>query len=168
MKLVEWRPARASWWDSLTEGWQHLRESASSALTRFGPERHDSLPSSDQVDSAFYMPSLGWSMLGADVFEDDRQLIVRLEVPGMEKADLDVTVQDGVLIVSGEKRFERTGTEGHYRVLQCAYGHFHRSVPLPVSVRGNAARATYKNGVLRVELPKADHAAPRRLNVQVA
>jgi len=93
-------------------------------------------------------------MLGGDVFEDDDRLVVRLEVPGLEKEDLNIEIQDDALVVSGEKRFEHQATEGRWRVVQCAYGNFRRVVPLPVAVKADEARARYKNGVLRVELPK--------------
>jgi len=69
--------------------------------------------------------------------------------------------------VRGEKRFERELTEGRWRVLQCAYGSFHRTVPLPAAVRGDAARASYRNGVLKVELPKLVPAQPRTVAVKV-
>jgi HSP20 family protein len=59
-------------------------------------------------------------MLGGDVFEDDKGLVVRLEVPGMEKSDFDIEVTDQKLVVRGEKRFERETTDGRYRFLQCA------------------------------------------------
>jgi HSP20 family protein len=93
--------------------------------------------------------------------------VVRLEVPGMDKNDLDIGVQDGALVVHGEKRFEQENTEGRYRVLQCAYGSFRRVVPLPVAVLADRAQATYRNGVLRVELPKAEHEMPRKTAIRV-
>jgi HSP20 family protein len=106
-------------------------------------------------------------MLGGDVFEDDQKLVVRLEVPGLEKSDLDVEISADALIVSGEKRFEEEKTEGRWRVMQCAYGSFRRVVPLPAAVKADAARATYKNGVLRVELPKAEPGQPKAVRIEV-
>jgi HSP20 family protein len=157
----------STFWDSLAEGWQHLRQSASTALTGFKPGEQTNLPSRNEVDDAFYLPSVGWSMLGGDLFEDDKRLIVRLEVPGMDKNDLDIEVQGDALIVRGEKRFEREETEGRYRFLQCAYGSFRRVVPLPVDVLADKAKAAYKNGVLRIELPKAQSESTRKFTVAV-
>ena len=85
----------------------------------------------------------------------------------MEKQDIAIEVRDGVLAISGEKRFERENTEGRWRIMQCAYGSFRRSVPLSVEVLADKASASYRNGVLRVELPKAEPAPPRSVNVPV-
>jgi HSP20 family protein len=102
------------------------------------------------------------------VFEDDKRLVVRLEAPGMAKSDFDIQVQDGALVVRGEKRFERESTEGRWRVLQCAYGSFLRTVPLPTPVKGDQARASYRNGVLRVELPKLEPGPPQVTKISVS
>jgi HSP20 family protein len=68
----------------------------------------------------------------------------------------------------GEKRFERESSEGRYRVLQCAYGSFRRIVPLPTPVLTDQAKANYRNGVLRIELPKPATDRPRKLTVKVS
>lgn len=167
MKFEGIKEGLSSFWDSVAEGWQHLRQSASGALTGFKPSAQTNLPAKADIDDTFYMPSMGWSMLGGDLFEDDERVVVRLEVPGMDKNDLDIEVESDTLIVRGEKRFEREKSEGRYRVLQCAYGSFRRVVPLPVPVVADKGKASYKDGVLRVELPKAEHAKPRRLTVKV-
>lgn len=167
MKVDDIRQGLGSVWDSVAEGWQRVRNSAFGAMTRFRPGGEDKLPRKSEVDDAFYMPSFGWAMLGGDVFEDEKRVVVRIEVPGLDKQDLDVEVHDDVLTVSGEKRFENEESTGRYRMLQCAYGSFRRTVPLPAAVLGDQARAAYKNGVLRVELPKAQRSKPRRLEVTV-
>ncbi len=167
MKLDEIKQGFSSFLDSVAEGWQHLRQSASSALTGFKPGEHTNLPLRNDIDDAFYMPSIGWSMLGGDLFEDDRRVVVRLEIPGMDKNELDVKVQDDTLVVRGEKRFERENTEGRYRTLQCAYGNFRRVVPLPAAVHADQAKASYRDGVLRVELPKVQADKPRQSTVRV-
>lgn len=166
MKLDLTGSDRTPSWNALSEGWQHLRQSASGALTWFKPEQQEGPARRHSADSAFYVPPLRWSMLGADVFEDDDQVIVRVEVPGMDKDHLSVEVQDGALIVAGSKRMERT-TRRHYHMLQCAYGDFRRTISLPVAVRSDQASATYKHGVLIVELPKAQQSAARVTNVRV-
>ncbi|RJF98027.1 Hsp20/alpha crystallin family protein [Noviherbaspirillum saxi] len=167
MKLDELKQGLSSFWDSMAEGWQHMRQSASTALTRFKPGEATSLPVKSDVDDAFFIPSGTWSMLGGDMFEDERRVVVRLEIPGLDKNDFVIDVQDGTLVVSGEKRFERESTEGRYRVLQCAYGSFRRAFPLSVAVLPEQAQASYKNGVLRVELPKASMEAPRKTSIKV-
>jgi HSP20 family protein len=161
------RQGFASLWDSVAEGWQRMRESAAGALTRFRPGEHANVPAKGEVDDDFYLPSDGWSMLGGDVFEDERRLVVRLEVPGMDKNGFDIEVQDDALVVCGEKHFERETTEGRYRMLQCAYGSFRRVVPLPAPVLADHSRATYRDGVLKIELAKAQPGRPKAHSIRI-
>jgi HSP20 family protein len=167
MKMDDIKHGFGSLWDTVTEGWSRLRDSAGSALTRFKPGDTSNLPARGDIDDAGYLPSQSWAMLGGDVFEDDKRLVVRLEVPGMDKKDFQIDVVGDSLIVRGEKRFERESTEGRWRVMQCAYGSFHRTVPLPVGVNGESARAVYKDGVLKVELPKSEPGRPRAITVKL-
>lgn len=155
MKLESLKENFGSLWDNLSEGWRHLRASAAGALTSFKPGEKTDLPAAAEVDDELYQSGPGWAMLGGNVFEDEDRVVVRLEVPGMSKEDIDIEVRDDAVVISGEKRFERESSQGRWRVMQCAYGSFRRVVPLPAEVKTNAARASYKNGVLRLELPKA-------------
>ncbi len=150
-------------WESVSEGWRRLRGSAAGALTRFKPGDRSSLP--EYVDD--YLPSPGWALLAGDVFEDNRNIVVRLEAPGMEKEDLEIEVREDVLVVRGEKRLARESSEGRYRVMQCAYGTFYRTIPLPGPVVANKAKATYRNGVLKVTLPKTRSTRPRIIDIRV-
>lgn len=168
MAFEEFKQGFSSLWDSVAEGWQQIRRSASNALTGFTPSAQTNLPEHSDVDDNFFVPSLRWSMLGGDVFEDDKRVVVRLEIPGVDKNDLDIEVQNDTLVVRGEKRFEREDSQGRYRVMQCAYGSFRRAVPLPTEVAADKANASYKNGVLRIELPKTEPDKPRKLNIQVS
>jgi HSP20 family protein len=152
-------------WESLAEGWHRLRDRTAGALTRFKPGK--SVVAVPKREEDFYLASPGWALLAGDVYEDDRRIVVRIEVPGMEKDEFDLEVRDDTLIVRGEKRFERETTEGRYRVLQCAYGHFHRVIPLPARVLAEKASASYHNGVLKIELPKAEIAERRPIEIKV-
>ena len=149
-------------WESVAEGWKRMRRQAAGALTRFHPG--ESAPTATRSDLA--LPSSGWALLAGDVFEDDKKLSVRLEIPGMEKADLEIEVRDDTLIVRGEKRLERESEEGSYRVLQCAYGRFDRVVRLSVAVLADQAKASYENGVLKIDLPKAHPGKSKRIEIQ--
>ena len=73
----------------------------------------------------------------------------------MEREDFTVQVVDDVLVVQGQKRSKREETRGRYHVLECAYGRFERAIALPAAVDPDAAAATYRRGVLTVDLPKA-------------
>ena len=167
MKIDEIRQGVGALWESVAEGWERLRRSAAGALTKYRSGDTANLPAREEIDDANYLPNNGWAMLGGDVFEDDKRIVVRIEAPGMNKDDFDIQVLGDVLMVCGEKRFEREGTEGRWRVLQCAYGSFLRSVPLPAAVKSDRSRATYRNGVLKVELPKAVPGKPSVTQVRV-
>ena len=168
MILNDLKQGFTSLWESVSEGWQRLRQSAAGALIRFMPNPSSNMPSKSEVDDDFYLPSQGWALLGGDVFEDDRRLIVRIEIPGMKKDEFKIDVVDDALVVSGEKRFEREASEGRYRVLQCAYGSFRRLIPLPARVVADQASARYADGVLRVELPKESPGRPHSHTIHVS
>ncbi len=167
MKLESVKQNFDSLWGSVTEGWQHLLQSAGSALTRFKPGQESQMPSRAEVDSRLYRPTFGWSMLGGDVFEDENRLVARVEIPGMDKKDINIEVLGDTLVISGDKRFERESGEGRWRVVQCAYGAFRREILLPTRVVADKAKATYQNGVLRIEFPKAEPSRIKPWSVKV-
>ena len=152
-------------WHSVAEGWRQLRDRATGALTHFSPAK-PSPARDDRTAAPDHFPAATWALLAGDVFEDDDKVVVRLEAPGLEKEDFDLEIRSDVLIVRGEKRYDRETTEGRYRVRQCAYGSFHRAIPLPVPLEADKAAATYRNGVLRIELPKAERARARRIEIR--
>ncbi len=168
MTLEHLRHKSGSWWDHLADGWRQLMHHAASALTRFRAGDSTNLPDPEAIDETGFLPVRGWALLGGELFEDDTRVVARLEVPGVDKAELRLEVRDDALIVSGEKRFTREETTGRWRVMQCAYGSFERVLPLPVPVVGDAARASYRDGVLRVELPKATPGQPRAVTIPIA
>ena len=152
-------------WESLSEGWRELSTRASGALTRFWPEQ----PSTSNSRTAPQSPTprlTRWAFLAADVFESPDKVIVRIEAPGMQREDFHVALRGDVLSVSGEKRIDRDITQGQWRMVQSAYGNFQRDVALPAAVQANKTRASYRDGVLRIELPKSEEARPRRIAVQ--
>ena len=84
----------------------------------------------------------------------------------MQREDFYVALHGDLLSVSGEKRIDRDITQGQWRLVQSAYGNFKRDVALPVAVQANKTRASYRDGVLRIELPKSDEARRRRIEVR--
>ena len=156
-------------WDSVAEGWRELSARASGALTRFRPT--STVPPAGDSPAApqgRLSQMAGWAFMGADVFDDADTVIVRIEAPGLRREDFNVELHGDVLTVRGEKRIDRETTEGRWRVVQCAYGSFRRDVALPVPVKPDKTKASYRDGVLRIELPKADAARVRRVAVQTA
>ncbi len=167
MNLEKVKENVESWIGGVTEGWRHLLQSGSTALTRFKPGDATNLPETARVDDDTWMSNLGWSVLGGEMFEDDDRLVVRIETPGMDKEDIGIEIEADRLVVHGEKRFENEETQGRWRVMQCAYGSFRRVVPLPVPVRIGDAKASYRNGVLRVELPKLNPGKSKSVKIRV-
>ena len=150
-------------WDNIAEGWQQLRENASSALTRFNPvTRKDNLQTSQDIAM---LGGARWALLTADLEESADAISVRLEVPGMQAADFDIAVVDEQLIIRGEKQAAREHKSGRYHITECAYGRFERAIPLPAAVIEDKAKANYKRGVLTVTLPKQEHHQRRRIEV---
>jgi len=156
-------------WEALAEGWRELSARASGALTRFrpapasGPSPHKAA-ASDQGS----LPFGGWAFMASDVFDDDDKVVVRLEAPGLRREDFNIELQGDTLTVWGEKRSDREVSRGRYSVVQCAYGSFRRDVTLPVPVKADKTKATYRDGVLRIELAKSDEARARRITVKTA
>jgi len=105
-----------------------------------------------------------------DVKETADEIMVRAELPGLEPKDVNVSVQDGVLTISGEKQNEREEgkADTNYHLLERRYGRFERSFTLPRTVSAGGVKAEFQNGVLNVTLPKAEEAKPRKIEVQVA
>jgi HSP20 family protein len=167
MKVDDLKQGVEAFWDKLGQGVDHLRQSAAGALTRFKPGLQTQMPAAVDIDVPAALVNPGWGLIGGDVFEDERRVVVRLEVPGMERKDFDIDVLPDLLTVRGEKRFDNESGDGRWRVMQCAYGSFERRVPLPVAVKSDEVRAVYKDGVLKIELPKAEVARPTSVAIQV-
>jgi len=151
-------------WDSLMEGWRRLYRRAAGAITRFTPGGRDR-QSGDTRGIA--LRSAGWGVLACEVYDDADRVVVRLEAPGMEKDDFDLQVQEDYLVVRGEKQMEQERNEGGYHISECAYGSFERAIPLPAGVEADGALASYRQGVLRVELPKSPGHRRRSIRVNV-
>ena len=158
-------------WASLAEGWRELSARANGALTRFRPAPASGPASQPGVSAGSderLLPFGGWAFMAADVFDDDDTVIVRIEAPGMRREDFNIELHGDTLSVWGEKRSDREVSRGRYSVVQCAYGSFRRDVALPVQVKADKTKASYRDGVLRIELPKADEARARRIAVKTA
>src|SRR5690349_13902875 len=97
-----------------------------------------------------------------DIFEtENHDLVVKAELPGLNREDIEVTVENNTLVLKGTKKFDTTVKEENYRRVERAYGSFHRSFTLPTTVDTSKVSADYKNGVLAVVLPFREEAKPR-------
>lgn len=91
-----------------------------------------------------------------DVYEEGDKVIVKAEVPGISKEDIDVTFKDNILTISGEKKKEEKVENKNYYQIERSYGSFSRSVYLPTEVKSEEASATFRDGVLEIEIPKTE------------
>ncbi len=150
---------------SVSDGWRQLIDRASGALTRYLPglTREDKNGAEAQEVAR---RSSGWGMLAAEVSETAGKVIVRLEAPGLEADEIDIQVIDNTLVVRGEKRLQREHSDGRYHIMECAYGHFERAIPLPARIAADRAEASYRKGVLRIELPKSDRPTGKVIRVR--
>ena len=104
-----------------------------------------------------------------DIFEtDNHDLVLKAELPGMGREDIEVTVENSTLVLKGTKKFDAEVKEENYRRIERTYGTFHRSFTLPNTVDASKVAADFKHGVLTVKLPFREEAKPRTINVEVA
>jgi len=101
-----------------------------------------------------------------DVVQEDDAVVVTAEIPGLEPKDLELSLEHGNLVISGEKRYERKGSEEGASWRERGYGSFHRVIPLPEGVDEADVQASSKNGVLTVRLPLDPKRKPRRIAIQ--
>ncbi|HKQ37242.1 MAG TPA: Hsp20/alpha crystallin family protein, partial [Verrucomicrobiae bacterium] len=123
----------------------------------------------DQPLNAYNTPQqfwLGGGWPAVDLHEDRDKLVVKIEVPGMKKEDIDISLHDGVLAISGERKSEEKYEKAETHRSERFVGRFSRALSLPVSVQADKTSANYQDGILTVTLPKAEEAKPKQIHVQ--
>jgi HSP20 family protein len=103
-----------------------------------------------------------------DIFETEKEVAVKAELPGIEKEDVRVSVENSILTLTGERRFEQEVRRENYTRVECNHGEFMRGFSLPNTVDPNRIHAEFINGMLTVTLPKREEAQPRQITVNVA
>ena len=103
-----------------------------------------------------------------DIYEDEKKVMLKLEVPGIEQKDLDVSVENNTLTVKGERKFENEEKEENFHRIERRYGSFFRAFTLPSTVDTENVAASYNAGVLKLELKKKPEAQPKQIKVNVA
>jgi HSP20 family protein len=107
-----------------------------------------------------------WSPL-VDITEDEKEYLIKAELPDMKKEDVRLTVENEVLAISGERKFEKEEKEKKYHRTERAYGSFVRSFSLPKDADGSKVSADFKDGMLHVHLPKSEKAKPKAIEITV-
>ena len=102
-----------------------------------------------------------------DIFETEQELVLKADLPDVDQKDIDVRVENNMLTIGGERKFEQQGNEDNYLRIERTYGSFSRTFSLPSTVNTEAIKADYKNGVLTVELPKRAESKPKQVKVNV-
>ena len=131
----------------------------------------------DEIDRLFEVPLAelartsqllsGWTP-ALDVFEEKDNLIVKAELPGMKKDDIEISLHDGSLSISGERKSQTTSDDSEVYRSERFFGRFQRTVTLPTPVDAEKVKAQYKDGILTVTLPKTEEAKPKQIDVNVA
>ncbi|HEY1469953.1 MAG TPA: Hsp20/alpha crystallin family protein [Candidatus Acidoferrum sp.] len=102
-----------------------------------------------------------------DIFETEHELVVKADLPDVDPQDLDIHVENNILTIRGERKFEKDVKEENYLRIERAYGSFTRSFSLASTVNSEAIKADYKNGVLTLSIPKREEAKPKQIKVNV-
>jgi HSP20 family protein len=137
--------------DRMNRLFQDSMASPGSAISRSGEE---------SLMGGSFIPSV-------DVYEDDNSIILKMEVPGVDQKDIDVRVENNLLTVQGERKFEKEEKEENFQRIERRYGRFSRSFTLPNSVDSEHVQADYENGVLKIKLTKRAEAKPKQIKVNI-
>ena len=142
--------------------WDPFRELSAlqSRMSRLFEEQQYGAGREESLTAGGFVPPV-------DIYEDEHSIQLRLEVPGIEQKDLDVKVENNVLTVSGERKFEKEEKEENFRRVERRYGSFTRSFTLPNTVNPEDVSADYNAGVLKIRLGKRAEAKPKQIKVNI-
>jgi HSP20 family protein len=107
-------------------------------------------------------------MPAVDILENEKELVLKADLPDLDEKDIEVRTENNILTVSGERKYEKDVKEDNHLRVERAYGAFSRSFSLPNTVNCEAIKADYKNGVLTVRMPKREEARPKQVKVAVS
>jgi len=144
--MIRWTPA-----ETVRSRYNRLFEDALGSL--FSP-----LAQTEEVSNRNWLPAV-------DVAETPEGLSLYAELPGLSKEDVDISLEDHTLTIRGERKFEKDVKEENYHRIERSYGAFSRSFTLPANVRNDDVKATFKDGVLTIQIPKVEEAKPRKIAI---
>jgi len=155
--LAKWDPFRTARWDPFKE-LEDLSNRLSSVFGR-SPIRLEG-DREENLTVTEWAPSV-------DISEDEKEYVIKAELPEIKREDVKVKVENGVLTLSGERKLEKEEKGKRYHRIERAYGSFTRSFALPDDADGDKVTANFKDGVLRVQVMKSEKARPRAIEVKV-
>jgi HSP20 family protein len=147
-------------WESLSEGWRELLTRSSGALTQYVHAARRA----GKKESNKSFPT--WALLAGECWETAQSVIVRIELPGMRKEDIHISVDHGRLRIRGIKRSSAEEEPRFYHLMERAFGSFERSIPLPSNIDAGHAEVAYDEGVVTVILPKTKATPPTQLSIR--
>lgn len=153
--LTRWNPFRTATWDPFKD----LEEFEQRLATAFG--RGTGKPNGEEA-----IATADWAPL-VDITEDDKEFLIKAELPGLKKEEVKVSVDEGVMTISGERKIEKEEKTKKYHRIERAYGKFERSFTLPEKADSTKVNAEFKDGVLQVHLPKTEKPASKALEVSI-
>ena len=110
------------------------------------------------------MASGGW-LPSVDIYESENEIVLEAELPGMKREDFEVSIENNVITLKGERKFEKKEESDNYHRVERSYGSFTRSFNLPRTVSAEETTADFKNGILRVSLPKREETKVRKIEI---
>lgn len=113
-----------------------------------------------------FLEELQW-LPPVDVAETKNEIVVNVEIPGMDPKEFDISLSAGTLTIKGEKKQEKAEKEENYHLVEQRYGTFTRSIPLPQAVESEKISAAYRNGILKIILPKSEEAKKREIKIKL-
>jgi len=155
MRLTRWQRPEMSVWDPF-RGLSTLRDE----IDRLFDSPLSALSETTQPFLSGWLPAV-------DFFEDKDNFIVKAELPGMKKEEIEIALHDGVLTLSGERKADEKYESAQTCRSERFLGRFQRTLSLPAAVEADKVQATYKDGILTVTLPKAEEAKPKQIEVTV-
>jgi HSP20 family protein len=144
--------------------WNPLREMGMSSLFDWSPSlfrRGNLIPDDENIAVPEWAPLV-------DIAEDDKEYLIKAELPEVQKDDVKVTVENGTLTISGERKAEKEEKGRKFHRLERYYGRFERNFSIPDDADGSNVKAEFKDGVLRVHLAKSEKARPKQIEVKVS
>ena len=153
MALIRWSPRT----------WDPFRE-LSAFQGRMNRLFEETLPATHKEDEEF---NLGTFYPAVDIHEGDKEITLKADLPGIKKEDVHLDIDDSVITLKGERKFEKEDKQDNYHRIERSYGSFHRSFTLPSTVDRDKIKAKYSNGILEITLPKTEEAKPKSIPVEV-
>ncbi len=147
MAVVKWDPFR-----DLLSIQDRMNRLFEQTLSRSRPE--------EGISTSTWAPAV-------DIYETPENIVLKAELPGLSREDIEIHVRDNMLTLKGERRFSKDVQEENYLRIERAYGAFERSFTLPTTIRQDTIRAVFRDGVLEVTLPKAEGARPKKIPIEV-